>query len=303
MKTFINPFLIACCLFAQMALAQAPQSFKYQAIARNNADALIANQQIKVQVSIRDLTPSGTIVYQEQHTITTNALGLFTISVGGGTVVGSNSFSNIKWGDGNKFIEISADLTGGNTLTSLGVSQLLSVPYALYSLEANHSKSTNQIGGFERYLGEKFMDGIIFYLFRGSDGKEHGLVVSITELSGKRWGRDDFFEEATNKLDGEPNTAKIPNTSAYPLKSYVESLGSGWYIPAIEELRLLWLNKFIVNKSLNNFGHQEISDTIYWSSTEGGMSGAFWVNFDFNGINTSGGGKMTNGNFRAIKKF
>ncbi|MBL7855390.1 MAG: hypothetical protein JNL17_13390 [Cyclobacteriaceae bacterium] len=119
------------CLLAGTALPQAPQSFKYQAIARNNADALVANQEIRVQISIRDLTPMGTVVYREQHSATTNGLGLFTISVGGGTKVGNNLFSSIAWGMGDKFLEVEVDFSGSNTFVSLGTSQLLSVPYAL----------------------------------------------------------------------------------------------------------------------------------------------------------------------------
>ncbi|MBL7855391.1 MAG: tail fiber domain-containing protein [Cyclobacteriaceae bacterium] len=119
------------------AIAQAPQSFKYQAIARNNADVLIANQQIKVQISIRDLMPTGTVLYREQHTVTTNALGLFTISVGVGTPMGVGEFSNISWGTGDKFIQVQADFTGGSTFSDLGTSQLLSVPYALFADKSN----------------------------------------------------------------------------------------------------------------------------------------------------------------------
>jgi|GEM_PF-4480384 hypothetical protein len=142
-QVFILAFISLIVASTTDSFSQAPQSFKYQAIARNNVDVLIANQQIKVQISIRDLTPTGTVVYQEQHTVTTNALGLFTLSVGSGTLVGSNPFSSIKWSEGNKFIEVSADLTGGNAFTSLGVSQLLSVPYALFAQNSPASYTSN----------------------------------------------------------------------------------------------------------------------------------------------------------------
>jgi len=116
--------------------AQAPQSFKYQAVARNASGNPIASANISVRLSIRDVTATGTIVYRETHAAATNALGLFTISVGGGTVVGG-TFASIAWGTGNKFIEVEADFAGGTTYTSLGASQLLSVPYALFAASGN----------------------------------------------------------------------------------------------------------------------------------------------------------------------
>jgi Chaperone of endosialidase len=119
-------------LFIIAASAQVPQSFKYQAVARNASGNPIASANIGVRLSIRDNSATGTIIYRETHTAITTSLGVFTISVGGGTVV-SGSFSAIAWGTGSKFIEVEADFAGGTAYTSLGASQLLSVPYALYA--------------------------------------------------------------------------------------------------------------------------------------------------------------------------
>jgi trimeric autotransporter adhesin len=114
------------------AVAQVPQSFKYQSVARNASGNPVASANIGVRISIHELTATGTVVYKETHTAVTNTFGLFTISVGGGTVVSGN-FSTIAWGTGSKFIEVEADFAGGTSYTSMGVSQLLSVPYALYA--------------------------------------------------------------------------------------------------------------------------------------------------------------------------
>jgi hypothetical protein len=114
------------------ALAQAPQSFKYQSVARNGSGNPVASANIGVRISIHDLNATGTVVYKETHTAATNAFGTFTLSVGGGAVV-SGIFSTIAWGSGSKFIEVEADFAGGTSYTSMGASQLLSVPYALYS--------------------------------------------------------------------------------------------------------------------------------------------------------------------------
>ena len=133
MKKIALISFIALLVFAQFTtFGQAPQSFKYQSVARNSNGLPIASANIGVRINVRDITASGTLLYRETHTAATNAFGVFTISVGGGTVV-SGTFASIAWGTGAKFIEVEADFAGGSSYTSMGASQLLSVPYALYS--------------------------------------------------------------------------------------------------------------------------------------------------------------------------
>jgi hypothetical protein len=122
-------------LFALTVNAQAPQKFNYQAIARNNSGVELNGQSVGIRVSILDGGPSGTLVYEETHTKTTNAFGLFNLEVGGGTVVSGN-FATIAWGSGSKYIKTEIDPAGGSNYTVAGNSQLLSVPYALYANQA-----------------------------------------------------------------------------------------------------------------------------------------------------------------------
>jgi uncharacterized protein (TIGR02145 family) len=112
------------------SLAQAPQGIPYQAIARNASGVAIANTAVKVRFSIRDSIATGAIKYQETHSPTTSALGLFSVNVGMGTVV-SGTFSGINWGKNAKFLQVELNTTGGTTFTDLGTTQMMSVPYAL----------------------------------------------------------------------------------------------------------------------------------------------------------------------------
>jgi hypothetical protein len=121
-----NYFTLTTCI------AQAPQGIPYQAIARNASGAAIANTAIKVRFSIRDSIATGAIKYQETHSPTTSALGLFSVNVGMGTVV-SGTFSGINWGKNAKFLQVELNTTGGTTFTDLGTTQMMSVPYALYA--------------------------------------------------------------------------------------------------------------------------------------------------------------------------
>ncbi len=134
-STFLLVFLLNALviLSAVEARAQSPQAIPYQAVARNASGNLLANQNISLRISIHDGTAGGTVVYQETQTTSTNTLGLFNIIIGQGTVV-IGIFSNINWGNGNKFIQTEIDITGGNTYSNMGTTQLQSVPYSLYSL-------------------------------------------------------------------------------------------------------------------------------------------------------------------------
>jgi hypothetical protein len=111
-------------------MAQAPNMFKYQAVARNTAGDLIANQTVSFEISILQNSSGGSPVYTETHVATTNQHGLVNLNVGGGAVT-FGTFSTIDWGAAIYFIQVKMDPLGGSAYVLMGSSQLLSVPYAL----------------------------------------------------------------------------------------------------------------------------------------------------------------------------
>ena len=142
MKTISTLFIF---VFTTISIfAQAPQSFNYQGVARDLSGNPLPNQSIGLQIAILQGSSSGVEVYKETHLTTTNQLGLFNIQIGNGMFV-NGIFSDVNWGNGNHFIQIELDENGGNNYQLIGTSQLLSVPYALYS--ENGSKwSDNAVG-------------------------------------------------------------------------------------------------------------------------------------------------------------
>ncbi|HRG88222.1 MAG TPA: hypothetical protein PLW44_04320, partial [Chitinophagales bacterium] len=124
--------LLGSLLTATTLRAQAPQKINYQAVARNASGTVLQNQAIAARFTIHDGSSSGQILYQETENVVTNQFGLFTTAIGGGTVVQGN-FAAINWGNGNKYLRIEIDPTGGTNYTDMGAWQLLSVPYALYA--------------------------------------------------------------------------------------------------------------------------------------------------------------------------
>jgi uncharacterized protein (TIGR02145 family) len=134
-NTLLN--LISCfaCLLPFVSSGQAPQTFSYQAIIRNASNQLISNQPIGVRISILQGGASGTVVYSETHSPTTNVNGLVSLQVGSGNTI-SGSIASIDWSNGPYFIQSETDPNGGNAYTITSSSQLMSVPYALYASKA-----------------------------------------------------------------------------------------------------------------------------------------------------------------------
>ncbi|MEZ5198478.1 MAG: hypothetical protein R2764_19460 [Bacteroidales bacterium] len=125
--------MISCFCILIICNAQPHQAFKYQAIVRNASGEIISNQPVGVQISIRNNDIAGPIIYQETHAANTNDFGLMTLNIGMGTQVGSYDFETIPWEQNAKFVEVEVDPLGGTNYISMGVSELLSVPYSLFS--------------------------------------------------------------------------------------------------------------------------------------------------------------------------
>jgi len=133
--------IFAAVLLTASLWAQSPEEMSYQAVIRDASDNFVTSQTVGMQISILQGSISGTAVYVETQTPTTNANGLVSITIGSGIVL-SGSFASIDWTNGPYFIKtetaVKVPLT---TYTITGTSQLLSVPYAL------HAKTAEKVTG------------------------------------------------------------------------------------------------------------------------------------------------------------
>ena len=154
MKKLISKIVIlllfALCFQLSTAFAQAPQAFKYQAVVRDNNGNLLINHLVKFRISILKNSASGTAVYVETQSYTTNPFGLANLVIGNGTLVSGN-FSTINWGNDEYFVKIEFDANGGSSFQPMGTSQLLSVPYALYSQNSANGSSQWTTSGSNIY--------------------------------------------------------------------------------------------------------------------------------------------------------
>jgi hypothetical protein len=297
LQLLIPFFLITSFLFAQ-----SPLGIPYQAVMRNADGSVMASNAVELTFMIHDGSATGTVVYQESHSLNSNAQGLVSCVVGNG-VVSQGNFANINWGSGAKFLHV---MMGS---TDLGTQQMLSVPYALYAAQSGTPGPQGPAGpmgpqgpagsgaGFTHWVGEAFGGGVVFHVFKDALGEEHGLICSLTDLStGAPWGL--FGSNVPNcesSWNGAANTAAIMAAgvevgSAAQLCDAYEAGGfSDWYLPAIDELNLMYNAKYHLNRSLSLISGAASFDLnayrYYWSSSEAGSQYAW--RFDFDGGNAN----------------
>ena len=123
-------------LFTLFVNAQIPpNAFNYSAVARNAAGQPIATTTIGIQITILKTSPTGASQYSENHFVNTDAFGLFNLVIGAGAVQ-SGSMATIDWSNDNYYLKVGMDASGGINFLTMGTTQLLSVPYALYAKSA-----------------------------------------------------------------------------------------------------------------------------------------------------------------------
>ena len=132
------------------------------------------------------------------------------------------------------------------------------------------------------YYNENGKEGVVFWVdATGFNGK----IVSLTESkTGLKWtsaGQAEWQKSigANDKENGVYNMAKVRQIydwqSKYPAFKWCADLGEGWYLPAIEELKLFTIDNTVrnaINQTLVTKCGTKIPDIgtyyWYWSSTE-----------------------------------
>jgi hypothetical protein len=156
------------------------------------------------------------------------------------------------------------------------------------------------------YIGESFDGGTVFWL---DDSGRHGLISTTSDQSaGTTWnaGTNSFVVGTTGGFGGgESSTFEIIATqragtgTVYAARQCAEltvSTGgsqlSGWYLPSISELVIMYQNR----TSIGGF-----SSAIYWSSSQ--ATDTYALGIDFSNGNSSSSAKSSSLHVRCIRKF
>ena len=287
--------LLSCLIFLFTAAVQAqvPQMINFEGVARDASGNPIVNVTIGLRFTIQDGINPGNAEYVETDSARVNGFGLFYTYIGGGVPV-QGTFSAITWPAGNKYLMIEYKLQGDTGYLNMGVSPLVSVPYALYADSvAKNSYPVHNIG-------DSYGGGIIFWT--DSLG-QHGLVADTTDLdTGIVWnnGSYNLVNATRNGIGGgKANTERIvikQGSGQYAAQLCADYQGGGysdWYLPSVNELNLLYQQQAVVGGFVNG---------TYWSSNELSTQEATAIFFSGGGAFTPSNKTVTNA-VRAIRAF
>ena len=128
-------YLNICLLFlffgVSISLAQPNPGIRYQAVYRDSVGRLLSNQNLNVDVRIREGQANGPVIYRESQSLNTDPFGLFSLTIGRGNKISDNNFSDINWIAEPHFIEVRIN---GQLI---GRDRLEGVPYSLVATEMN----------------------------------------------------------------------------------------------------------------------------------------------------------------------
>jgi uncharacterized protein (TIGR02145 family) len=145
--TFISVVVLTASLWAQV-----PNKMSFQTVVRNSLGKLVVNKSIRVRLSILKTSSTGTAVYVETHSKTSNVNGLLTLEVGTGSVT-SGTFTTINWSQGPYFLKTEMDVNGGSNYTITGVTEFVSVPYALTANSVKTLSNGANVGDMNYWNG------------------------------------------------------------------------------------------------------------------------------------------------------
>ena len=342
--------------------AQNSNFIDWEDTARDETGKPIKNTEIDVMAVLHFGTPTSAPSYTENHKVTTNVQGVFTIQVGNGLVV-AGSYNDLPWKKEASFIEIKVNgvflgtkaftkprdydkysasgnipsktkvgmnnkgtqinpnilpifqIKLGDKTLKAGEGVSFSGKKPVYTINAEQLNITVEdgleitgtypnitIGLKKHYVGEEYLDGIVFYV---DETGQHGLVAGqyyesstwttfsweakqvAKEKGGITYGYEDKkikpknFKTIRNTYSSEVGAGwlftfnMIINDDQFNVIDMGEPSGSisylsghkfpTWYVPSINELALLYKEKKAISSllDLNDEGH------ILWSSSEG----------------------------------
>jgi len=170
-------------------------------VVRDSMGALITNRNVSLRVTLlRGSAPHSPELFKETHQASTNASGLLTVKIGNGQSI-LGSMDSIDWSQGMVYLRTEIDPTGGNTFSMVNTAELLSVPYALYSL--------NSGGGPPGPAGPMGLQGV-----QGAPGNDGVGILSITNTGNNM---------VITLSNGNTYSVPIPNSSTQQL-NHVKTL-------------------------------------------------------------------------------
>ena len=153
---------------AMEVMGQVPTRFNQQAVVRDTTGQVVANRSLRLRVSLEQMVGGAAVMrYREMHQVTTNSNGLYTVEVGGGAVE-LGQIDSVRWDLGSVYLKTEVDPSGGQNYILSSNRELLSVPYALYSVQAQNAQTAQSLAGGNGTLATVRTVGVTGVMYTGS---------------------------------------------------------------------------------------------------------------------------------------
>ena len=275
-KTILSLFLLS--LYFTNLNAQINKGINFQGVARNSNGIILANKIIGLRLSIKNDSLNGVIEYQEIKSITTNAIGLFSVVVGSKqdrNIISIGNFENINWSNTEKYLQVEVDVTGELYFSSIGIQKINYVPYAFYADKVDAVNINGIIGvkkggtGFDNIKDFKIM-AAIDKVNNTPDSLKPSSLYTIIALNEKLKKSDTAW--LSNRIDSKLNKTDTNHLSNRINQKLNLSDTNKIYnkinqIPLIDTTSLGQRINFKLNKSDTNHLSNRINQKLNLSDT------------------------------------
>lgn len=229
---------LALMALSVLILAQTPESFNYQVVVRDGStNSPLTNQDVSFKMSILKGSSTGESQYSELHSANTSALGIVNLVIGNGTGKTGNIIT-IDWGADTYYLKVEIDKNGGTNYVEMGITQLLSVPYAMHSksvtglVNADNLTITNVANPV--YNSDAVNKAYIYELIRNLGFIPNNPDGTVTDIDGNTYstvtiGSQVWFAEnlKTTKLNNAVPISLV--TLSYEWNKLIISAAYCWF--------------------------------------------------------------------------
>ncbi|MGB2758786.1 MAG: tail fiber domain-containing protein [Maribacter stanieri] len=125
-RNYVSVLVIVAMMCGSFILnAQQKNYINYQGVVRDADNELMVEESVEIGIALKFGTFNAPIQYQENHFITTDINGVFSLQIGSG-ISNSGDYENLPWGEAS-FVAVSFNGS------ELGTTELMAVPYAITS--------------------------------------------------------------------------------------------------------------------------------------------------------------------------
>ena len=137
-QNYLLIFTVFACFTISIGDGNAQTSQKnyinYQGVARDATGIVLSDTQLNIEISLKFGSENATTVYEENHLVTTDDNGVFSLRIGAGNSI-LGDYDTLSWGRDAAFI--TTTINGSR----VGSTEMMAVPYALSSGDGQQNAS------------------------------------------------------------------------------------------------------------------------------------------------------------------